>query len=173
MKSLKESLFDPNLVLQKLPYEKLLKSNITIEDIAELILGVSVGNCDDIKNRHLKRWAEDFYDKYYKNNSKTSWFGTSGSYYPKEESCQEAINWLKFNKIHTDICWNDRMYASSLDIDLFDKNINDVFEWIMFSSHNNKSTSPWCISYILVNRKEYDEMDQAVIHKLIETIAKK
>lgn len=170
MKSLQESLFDSDLVSQKLPYEKLLKSRISKKDITELIAGVNEEDFDNIKNRHLKRWAEEFYNKYYKNNPRILWLGLYGLYYPKEESSQEAVNWLKFNKIHTDISWNDRMYAQSLDVYLFNKDSDGIFEWIMFSNHTNRSTSE---AHLLVNRKEYDEMDQKVIHKMIETIAKK
>ena len=171
MKSLQESLFDSDLVSQKLPYEKLLKSKITIDDIIGLIGGINEEDYDDIKNQYLIKWAEDFYNKYYKGEKRMLWLGLYGLYDPKEESCQEAINWLKFNKIHADICWNDRMYASSLDIAFFDdKDSGGIFEWIMF---DHRSIFNSRLAYLLVNRREYDELDQKVIHKMIETIAKK
>ncbi len=173
MKSLQESLFDSDLVSQNLPHEKLFKSRITKKDITELIAGINEDDFDNIKNRHLKSWAEDFYRKYYKNNPKIWWLGTFGLYDPKDSACKMAIDWLRFNNIHTDISWNDRMYASSLDVDFFNNTGSDsdgIFEWIMFSNYMNRSTSE---AYLLVNRKEYDEIDQKIIHKMIEIIAKK
>lgn len=170
MKSLQESLFDKDIITQRLPYEKLMKSNITIKDIAGLIGGINSEDYDDIKNRHLKRWAADFYNKYYKGEMRMLWLGLYGLYDPKEESCREAISWIKFNKIHTDICWNDRMYASSLDIEFFDRDSEGIFEWVMF---DQSSVYGVHCAYLLVNRKEYDELDQKVIHKMIEAIIKK
>lgn len=170
MKSLQESLFDKNLVSSDLAIEKLLKSKIAISDIVGMIDGIGVEDYDDIKNQLLVKWADNFHNKYYKGERRMLWLGLCGLYDPKEESCQEAINWIKFNKIHTDICWNDRMYASSLDIEFFDKDSEGIFEWVMF---DQRSVYGSHCAYLLVNRKEYDELDQKVIHKMIETINKK
>ena len=168
MKTLAESLFDKDIVSSSLPYEKLLKSRMSKSDIVGLIDGINEGDYDDIKNQYLAKWADDIYNKYYKGKKEMLWIGTFGLYDPDDEFCQEAISWIKFNKIHTDICWNDRMYANTLDINFFDNNSSDedIFEWIMFS----KKDKSGFFAYLLVNRKEYDEWDQKVIHKLIEII---
>ena len=170
MKSLSESLFDKNIVSSDLNIEKLLKSKITVDDVVGVIGGMNEEDYDDIKNPYLVEWAGNFYNKYIKGERKMLWIGLFGLYDPEEEYCQEAINWLKFNKIHTSICWNDRMYSSSLDIEFFDKDSEGIFEWIMF---DEVSTFRTHCAYLLVNRKEYDELDQKVIHKMIEVINKK
>lgn len=170
MKTLVESLFDKNIVSSNLNIEKLLKSKVTVSDIIGLIGGINEEDYDDIKNQYLVKWANDFFNKYYRGERKMLWIGLYGLYKPNEESCQEAINWIKFNKIHTSVCWNDQMYASALDIDFFSKDSENIFEWIMFSE---RATYGSHVAYLLVNRKEYDELDQKVIHKMIETIAKK
>ena len=119
MKTLAESLFDKDIVSSNINIEKLLKSKVTISDITGLIGGINEQDYDDIKNQYLVNWAEDFFNKYYRRKRKMLVIGVCGLYDPKEESCREAIDWLKFNKIHTSVCWNDQMYASSLDIDFF------------------------------------------------------
>jgi hypothetical protein len=167
MKTLVESLFDKDIVSSNLNIEKLLKSKVTVSDIIELIGGINEEDYDDIKNQYLVKWADDFFNKYYRGKRRMSWIGLCGLYKPNEESCREAINWIKFNKIHTSVCWNDQMYASALDIDFFDKDSENIFEWIMFSARTVYGS---CVAYLLVNRKEYDEFDQKVIHKLIEVI---
>ena len=170
MKSLKESLFDSNLVSQKLPYEKLLKGRISRDDILSFIDGWEEGDFLGIKNSNFREWSHEFYNKepvlkagYYTWNSKNN-------------ISQEAIDWLKPGKVHTKVTWNDCMYANSLDVSwkFWGSKINsdNITEWILINKNDRGLGIRGVHTRILVNRKEYSEFDQAMIHKLIETISK-
>lgn len=166
MKNLKEllseSLFDQNLTNKELPIEKLLKSNIELLDIRALIYGYKNKDFRYINNMQLKIWAKKCEILNFGEFSYVDDF--------KDESVVDAINWLKFLKIHDKVSWNDCMYANTLDIswDFWgDENERkDIFEWIMFKGFRSDV-------FVLVNRKDYSEQDQLVIHKLIETVNKK
>ena len=181
MKSLQESLFDSDLVSQKLPYEKLLEGRISKDDILFFIEGSYEGDFifTNIKNPAFRMWCHDFWnkevgDKRIGNISRVE-ISRIGYYTwnPKNDITREALDWLKPGKIHNKVVWNDAMYANSLDI-LWgfwgekDK-WNNITEWILVTEKSGVGYN----TYLLVNRKEYDEIDQAVIHKLIETMAKK
>ena len=121
MKSLKESLFDPDLVSQKLPYEKLLKGRISRDDILDFVAGGHDGFFMNIKNRAFRQWCSDFWNREVKSKGADKWdvlcpvYCTWVSYDISQD--QEALKWLKPGSIHRGgFAWNDAMYASSLDI---------------------------------------------------------
>lgn len=174
MKSLKESLFDPNLVSQKLPYEKLLKGRISKNDILFFIEGNDDGTFMNIKNPVFHKWCCNFWNKEAEDKRDSDIL--KAGYYTwnsKSDITLEALDWIKPGKIHDKVYWNDAMYANSLDVSWKfwgdEKKWGNITEWILVTEKSGVGYN----TYLLVNRKEYDEMDQAIIHKLIETIAKK
>ncbi len=173
MKSLQESLFDTDLVSQKLPYEKLLKGRISKQDILSFIAGFYEGDFIDVRNSVFRKWCKDFYNREVGDQKDLVLYA---AYYTWEEKglvSQEAIDWLKPGKIHHIVSWNDCMYANSLDVDWSfwggEDHWNTIYEWIFVQQKNRWGDSNL---YILVNRKEYAGFDRAIIHKMIETLSK-
>ena len=173
MKSLKESLFDSNLISQKLPYEKLLKGRVSRDDILHFIAGCYEGDFINIKNPQFRQWCSDFWDR--EAGETGTWKTSYPGYYtwvPKDDISQEAFDWIKPGKIHDDVVYNDAMYANSLDVSWKwwgeQQQWKNITEWILII----KKLEPGYNVYILANRKEYDEIDQAMIHKMIETLSK-
>lgn len=173
MKSLKESLFDSDLVSKELPYEKLLKGRISKDDILSFIEGSYEGFFMNIKNSKFRKWCNDFWNR--EVGDKNGEILQVGYYTwnPKNDISQEAIDWLKPGKIHNNVVWNDAMYANSLDVSWEwwgkEQQWNNITEWILVTQ---KKVSGYD-TYLLANRKEYTEFDQAIIHKMIEILAKK
>lgn len=172
MKSLKESLFDNDLVSQKLPYEKLLKGRISKDDILNFIEGYYEGENFNIKNPKFRKWCNDFRSKEVEDRQRI----LSACYWvwnPKNDITQEAIDWLKPGKIHNKVVWNDAMYANSLDVSWEwwgkEQQWNNIIEWVLIIEKSGGGYN----TFLLANRKEYDEMDQLIIHKMIEILAKK
>ena len=176
MKSLKESLFDSDLVSQNLPYEKLLKSRISKDDVLSFIDGWTEGDFLGIKNPNFLKWSREFYNKEVEDNKGIVLKPGYYTWNPKNDIAQESLDWLKPGKVHTKVTWNDRMYANSLDVSwgFWGSNINsdNITEWILINKNDRGIGIRGVHTRILVNRKEYTEFDQAMIHKLIETISK-
>ena len=172
MKSLKESLFDSDLVSQNLPYEKLLKGRISKDDILHFIAGSYEGDFINIKNPAFHAWCNDFWDKEVGN--KPGEISRIGYYTwnPKNDITLEALEWIKPGKIHDKVHWNDAMYANSLDVFWGfwgnEKKWDNITEWILVTQKSGAGYN----TYLLANRKEYDEMDQQIIHKLIQILSK-
>lgn len=173
MKSLKESLFDPDLVSRKLPYEKLLMGRISKNDILFFIEGNEDGTFMNIKNRIFHKWCSDFWNRETSSKNGETLIAGYCTWNPNNDITREALDWLKPGKIHNEVHWNDAMYANTIDVfwgfwgekDKWD----NITEWILFTEKKMAGYE----TYILANRKEYDEIDQKVIHKMIETISKK
>ena len=170
MKSLQESLFDKDLVKSDTEYEKLIKSLQRKQDLDEIwnwCSGFHSGDFDDVRNKYLRQWGEDLYEKY---QGKILYPGATGEFTVAgmTESDKEAMECLGFGQIHTEVHWNDCMYGSHLEIPWpfwdAEKEGKDIFEWIMVNR------GPWVS--LIVNRKSYDELDQKVIHTLIESLHK-
>ena len=172
MKSLQESLFDPNLVSQKLPWEKLLKGRISKNDILFFIEGSEDGIFTNIKNPTFYKWCKDFWNKEVGDRhgeiSKVGYY----TWNQKNDISQEALDWIKPGKIHDNVCWNDAMYANSLDVSWGwwgkEEKWNNIIEWILVTEKSGVGYN----TYLLANRKEYDEVDQQIIHKLIQILSK-
>lgn len=171
MKNLSESLFDSDLVSRKLPWEKLINGRISKDDIKKFVEGGSEGEFRGIKNPTFYHWADEFYDRAVigVQFEKRKAF-TYSTWNPKNDISQEAIDWIKPGTIHKGLCWNDRMYASSLDIPWYiwgnENDWKDITEWILFTT--NSSGSPRGLNtYLLINRNTYDDIDQTVMRKLI------
>lgn len=171
MKSLKESLFDSNLVSKELPYEKLFKGRISKNDIVNFIREYYYkDNFTNIKNPIFFKWCNDFWNK------KAKRYILSACYWvwnPKNDISQEALDWIKPGKIHNKVVWNDVMYANSLNVNRGwwgkEQQWNNITEWILIIEKNGTGYD----TYLLANRKEYDEIDQLIIHKMIEILSKK
>lgn len=172
MKSLKESLFDSNLISKELPYEKLLKGRISKNDILNFIQGYLVleGNFKDIKNPNFFKWCSDFWNKKVEGPILNVCYWV---WNPKNDITLDALDWLKPGKIHNKVVWNDAMYANSLDVSWEwwgkEQQWNNITEWILIIEKNGTGYD----TFLLANRKECDAIDQAVIHKMIEILAKK
>ena len=172
MKSLTESLFDSDLIKKDTEYENLIKSLQRKQDLDEIwqwCSGFQAGDFDDVKNKYLRKWGEEMYKKY--SGSKCNRPGYPGdltiSVLNTED--KEVIEQLEFGKIHTEVHWNDCMYASSLDIpwsfwSQAERDWGDISEWIIVNR------GPWVS--LIVNRKSYDELDQQAVHALIESLHK-
>ena len=172
MKSLKESLFDSDLVSQEHPYEKLLKERISKDDVLFFIEGSYKGDFMNIKNQTFRGWCNDFWDK--EVGDKREDYSRVGYYTwnPKNNITLEAFDWIKPGKIHDKVHWNDAMYARSLDVfwGFWGKEgtWDNIIEWVLVTQKSGSGYN----TYLLANRKEYDEIDQQIIHKLIKIIAK-
>ena len=171
MKSLQESLFDSDLTTQDLPSQKLLKGRISKEDILHFIAGWYDGDFINVKNPAFHTWCEDFWNKEV-GDKKSNLLGAG--YYtwnPKDSVTLEAIDWIKPGKIHDKVCWNDVMYANSLDVfhGFWGKEgtWDNITEWVLVTRKDGSGYD----TYLLVNRKEYDEIDQQIIHKLIQIVS--
>lgn len=175
MKSLLESLFDPDLSsksfvdsLLKLFKKKLSKSDL--DDIFAFAIHMRSPHMDfinDILNPDIKVWAQWFYDK----NSSPMLLPMINGMTNKDLDDQdiEVTQWLKSHKIHKDVSWNDRMYANSLEIswdywELTEKELKNIEEWITFQVK-------WEV-LVVINRKEYDDVSRKLLHALIENISK-
>lgn len=173
MKTLKESLFDDDLVTKKLPYEKLLNGRISKDDVLFFIEGSYEGNFKNIKNPVFLEWCHDFWGREVDNKKGGILRVGCYTWNPKNDITHEAFDWIKPGKIHDKVHWNDAMYANSLDVFWGfwgeEKTWDNIIEWMLVTEKSGVGYN----TYILVNRKEYNEMDQKIIHKLIETIAKK
>ena len=173
MKPLKESLFDNDIISRKLPYEKLLKGRISKNDILHFIIGSYEGDFVNIKNPKFLEWCNDFWDR--EVGDKNGEILRVGYYTwdQKDDIAQEALDWLKPGKIHNKVYWNDAMYANSIDVSWYwwgkEQQWNNITEWVLITE---KSGTGYDI-YLLANRKEYNEIDQAMIHKMIEILGKK
>ena len=178
MKSLQESLFDDNLVSKKLPYEKLLSGRIGKQDIHEFINGLDDEDFGHVKNKIFRKWCRDFYHKIF-DFSKS--FLAPGIYtwvnkdWFSSETVQDVLNWLKPGKRHTDLSFNDSMYADAFvgsmlwsGMDHNSDASKNITEWVMDCEEDSSGYAIW----FLINRKEYDDADQMVIHKMIETICR-
>ena len=183
MKSLTESLFDGDLIKKELPYNKLIKfiqssSNLEKLHIREFVAGLEhSGVADHITNPLLRDWCNELGNKYF--NYLPGKLSIT-SIDPKSDD-KEAMNWLKFGEIHNNVSWNDSMYANSFDIPWsfwYDKGNKkqDVYEWIIFTTGNNDVINAMHAVLtnviVIVNRKSYDEIDQKLLHAMIETIHK-
>ena len=173
MKSLKESLFDDDLAVQELPYEKLLKGRMSKDDVLFFIEASYDGGFNNIKNTTFRNWCNDFWNKEVGDKKDDILRVGYYTWNPKNDITLEALDWLKPGKIHNKVHWNDAMYANSLDVFWGfwgdEKKWDNIIEWTLVTQ---KSGVGYNI-YILANRKEYDEIDQQIIHKMIETISKK
>lgn len=172
MKSLQESLFDNDLASKQLTHEKLLKGRISKNDILNFIEGSYEGDFN-IKNPTFRNWCHDFWDKEVGNKKDDILRVGYYTWNPKNAITLEALDWLKPGKIHDKVHWNDAMYANGLDVywGFWGKEgtWDNITEWILVTQKLGKGYT----MYILVNRKDYDEIDQQVIHKMIEIISKK
>lgn len=172
MKSLKESLFDRDLISKELPYEKLLKGRISKDDVLFFIEGSYNGDFINIKNPSFYKWCKGFWNK--EVGDKNSDILSVGCYTwnPKNDVTREALDWIKPGKIHDNVHWNDAMYANSLDVFWGfwgkEETWDNIIEWVLVTQRTGAGYN----TYILVNRKEYDEMDQQIIHKLIQIASK-
>lgn len=177
MKSLKESLFDSNLVSKELSYEKLLKGRISKDDILFFIEGSYEGDYEgdfiNIKNPKFLKWCHDFWDRGVENKNGEILRAGYYTWNPKNDITQEALDWIKPGKIHNKVVWNDAMYANSLDVNWDwwgkEQQWNNIIEWVLIIEKSGAGYN----TYLLANRKEYNEIDQAIIHKMIEILAKK
>ena len=176
MKSLKESLFDRDLISKELPYEKLLKllkGRISKDDILYFIEGSYERDFINIKNPVFHDWCNDFWDKDVGDKKDDILRVGYYTWDHKNDITQEALDWLKPGKIHNKVHWNDCMYANSLDVNWEfwggENRWDNIIEWVLITKRLGNGYDV----FILVNRKEYDEMDQAVIHKMIEILKKK
>ena len=171
MKSLTESLFDGDLIEKELPYDKLLKILQKKPDwmnIRRFVGGLkNPGIANHLTDPLIRNWCNELRDKYFNYlPGKLNMIAIDS----KSDDHKEAMNWLKFGEIHNKVSWNDSMYANSFDIpwsfwyDKGDKK-QDVYEWIIF-------TTDGCDVILIVNRKSYDELDQKLLHTLIESIHK-
>ena len=178
MKSLVESLFDKDITTKEHPYEELLKSRITIKDISNVVFNSDFGENSSapIKNKLLQKWSEKWKDEIKPGQLPLLYckFGRYCVWDSKDAQIKkESENYLKLNKIHTEVHFNDAMHANTFDIPWsfwgIEKKWNDITEWIAW-----KYKAEWGnYVMILINRKDYDEWDQRVIHKMIEIISKK
>ena len=136
MRSLQESLFDNDLKAKDLPIEKVLKyfqqSKDLINSINLMIIGMIYHRCPVNANRppdDVIKWAIDLPSTY---KHKVC---TYGNVDPNDNDSiiEDAVDWIKIGKIHDYVCFNDKMYASSLDIshDEWEPE-DDVIEWIMW-----------------------------------------
>ena len=173
MRSLKESLFDSDIISQNLPYEKLLKGRISKNDVLIFIEENYEGDFINIKNPVFRKWCDDFWnkevgDKHGGEILRVGYF----TWNQKSDISQEALDWIKPGKIHDNVCWNDVMYANSLDVNWYwwgkEKQWDNIIEWILVIEKRGAGYD----IYLLANRKEYDEMDQQIIHKLIQILSK-
>jgi len=160
-----ESLFDKDLATRELPYQKLLKERISKDDILNFIEG-SYGR-DNIKNPTFRNWCHDF------RNKEGDILGVGFyAWNPKNDITLDALDWIKPGKIHDKVHWNDAMYANSLDVywSFWGKEgtWDNITEWVLVTQKSGEGYN----TYILVNRKEYDEIDQQIIHKLIQIVSK-
>ena len=174
MKSLQESLFDSDLVLQKLPYEKLLKGRISRDDILHFIAGCYEGDFINVKNRVFRKWCSDFWDREIGENGTWDADTLCPGYYTwvsKNDTSQESLDWIKPGKIHNDVTYNDAMYANALDVSWKwwgeKQQWKNITEWTIVT----KNTNSGYFVYALANRKDYSETDQVVIHKIIKLIS--
>lgn len=130
-----------------------------------------------LKNKYLGDWLDHWMDTYIKPGIMPLYFCKYGRYCVWDSKDaqikKESENWLNMNEIHHEVHFNDAMYANTFDIPWstwgLEKQWENITEWIAWK----------CKAYggnyvmILINRKDYDEWDQQVIHKLIEIINKK
>ena len=175
MKSLQESLFDNDLVTQELPAQKLLKGRISKDDVLFFIEGLEgsyEGDFINIKNPVFLKWCREFWNKEVGDKNGDVLRVGYYAWNPKNDITLEALDWLKPGKIHDKVHWNDAMYANSLDVFWGfwgdEKKWNNITEWVLVTQKRGSGYN----TYILVNRKEYDEIDQQIIHKLIQIVSK-
>ncbi len=178
MKSLQESLFDNDLVSKKLPYEKLLSGRISKQDIHTFINGLDYGDFGHVKNKIFRKWCSGFYHKisdFSKPFLPPGVYTWVGEDYFSSEAVQDALNWLKPGKRHTDLSFNDSMYANVFIGNMLWDGVGsnsdaskNITEWVMDCEKDSNGYAIW----FLINRKEYDDADQMVIHKMIETLCR-
>lgn len=169
---LNEGIFDDDLATRELPYQKLLKGRISKDDILNFIEGYhEEGYFKNIKNPTFHKWCSDFWNKEVEDRQHI----LSACYYtwnPKNDVTLEALDWIKPGKIHNKVVWNDAMYANSLDVswEFWGKEgtWDNIIEWTLVTQKGG----PGYDIFLLANRKEYDEIDQMVIHKLIQIVSK-
>lgn len=175
MKTLSESLFDNDLVDQVPKYEKVLRGRISKDDVKNFIKGGNEGEFINIKNPNFYHWADEFYDRVivWSSSGDRNMFAYF-TWNPKNDISQEAIDWIKPGTIHKGLCWNDRMYASSLDVSWSvwgdENDWKDVTEWILFTTPS-PGTPRGFNTYLLINRSIYNDIDQAIMHKLITIVS--
>ena len=178
MKSLQESLFDTDLATRELPAQKLLKGRISKDDVLFFIEGSYEGDFINIKNPVFLKWCREFWNK--EVGDKSTLFKSNNDilrvgYYtwnPKNDITLEALDWIKPGKIHDKVHWNDAMYANSLDVSWEwwgkEGTWDNITEWTLVTQKGG----PGYDIFLLANRKEYDEIDQMIIHKLIQIVSK-
>lgn len=166
MKSLKESLFDKDLVNKKSPYEKLLTGRISKDDVMNFVEGWREGDFN-IYNPAFRQWANDFYDRVVKPDG---WDSFSYSTWNEAgEITKEALEQIKSGTIHNGASRRDCSQAVFLDISsTVWGDMKNITEWILFTTPTKYVKG--FNTYLLINRNIYDDIDQAVMHKLI-TIA--
>lgn len=171
-----ESLFDKDLVSQEHPYEKLLKSTISKNDVLSFIEAWNEGDFLSIKNRNLLEWGKDFYNKEVGDRRDLVLKAGYYTWNVENDITQESFNWLKPGKVHTKVTWNDCMYADTIDVSWGfwggEDHWDTITEWVLVNKNDRSMSIHGIHTWILVNRKEYDEIDQQIIHKLIKIIAK-
>lgn len=172
MKTLAESLFDKDIVSSSLPYEKLLRGRISKNDILFFIEGIEDGIFTNIKNPTFYKWCKDFWNKEVGDRHDEILKVGYYAWNPKNDITLEALDWIKPSKIHDKVVYNDAMYANSLDVSWGwwgkEEKWNNIIEWILVTEKSGVGYN----TYLLANRKEYDEIDQQIIHKLIQILSK-
>lgn len=138
-----------------------------------LLRGCYDGNFINVESRVFHKWCSDFWNKEVENRGNNNIL--RAGYYtwnPKSDITLEALDWLKPGKIHNKVHWNDAMYANSLDVIWgwwgTEQQWKNITEWVLFIEKSGDGYN----TYLLANRKEYDKVDQMIIHKLIEILSK-
>ncbi len=167
-----ESLFDNDLTTRELPYQKLLKGIISKDDILNFIEGSYEGDFLNIKNPVFLKWCHEFWNKEVGDKNGDILRVGFYAWNPKNDITLDALDWIKPGKIHNKVHWNDAMYANSLDVywSFWGKEgtWDNITEWVLVTQKSGEGYN----TFILVNRKEYDEIDQQIIHKLIQIVSK-
>lgn len=184
MKSLTESLFDADLISQKLQYEDLVDQIKSHKSLIHIVIPLFAPLIKRIDSNQLKsyikhqlrgsdkyidlyvtlsKWLEEFIDKRKETNIIAMPItARDRKEYKNMGPIYDAVQWLKFGEIHTTTYFNDRMYASELDVP--QDMLNNASKWIFWKDGSDV--------ICMTNQDNFEYWDKMIIDALIDNVVK-